>query len=52
MAGGTGRVRSDHAEDYRALRRRVFDISLAPLPRSLALSPADAEINRKAKLVV
>ena len=51
MAGGTFRVRLDRAADYAPLRRRVFDIDLAPLPASLALSRADEEINRKAKLV-
>ena len=52
MAGGTFRVRLDRASDYASLRRRVFGIDRAPLPASLALSPADQELNRKAKLVV
>lgn len=52
MAGGIGSVCLDRAEDYKAMRRRVFGIDLAPLPRSLSLSRADQEINRKAKLVV
>jgi hypothetical protein len=50
MAGGVGRVRIDRAGDYRALRRRVFGVDLAAIPRSLALSPADEELNRTAKL--
>ncbi|HEY8022281.1 MAG TPA: radical SAM protein [Thermoanaerobaculia bacterium] len=52
MAGGTGRVRRDREADYAALRRRRFDIARAPLPRSLALSAADEELNRRAKLAV
>lgn len=50
MAGGIVRVRRDSARDYRELRRRFFGIELAPLPRSLTLSPADEETNRRAKL--
>jgi radical SAM superfamily enzyme YgiQ (UPF0313 family) len=50
MAGGTGRVRLDGAEDYRELRRSVFGFDLAPLPGSLALPPADADLNRTARL--
>lgn len=52
MAGGTWRVRRDRVEDYAALRRSVFDLEFAPLPDSLALSPEDATLNRRAKLVV
>ena len=52
ITSGFGRVRRDHARDYAALRRRTFDIDLAPLPASLALSAADHETNRRAKLVV
>jgi len=51
MAGGIGRVRRDRAGDYAELRRRVFRIDRAPLPVSLALSKADQETNRRAKLV-
>ncbi|HXO22029.1 MAG TPA: radical SAM protein [Thermoanaerobaculia bacterium] len=51
MSGGAGRVRLDGAADYAALRRKVFGIDLAPLPHSLALSAANQEINRQAKLV-
>ena len=50
MAGGVGRVRLDRVEDYRALRRRVFGIDLAPIPRSLALSAEDEALNRTARL--
>lgn len=52
MAGGSFRVRRDRAGDYAALRRRIFDVDLVPLPRSLTLSPADQELNRRAKLAV
>ena len=50
MAGGVARVRRDGAADYGALRRRVFGLDLAPLPDGLALSRADEETNRRAKL--
>ena len=50
MSGGISRVRLDSAADYRELRKRQFDIDQAPLPKSLALSPADAELNRRVKL--
>ncbi|HVT59311.1 MAG TPA: B12-binding domain-containing radical SAM protein [Thermoanaerobaculia bacterium] len=52
MAGGALPVRLDHARDYAALRRRRYGIDLAPLPTSLALSAADEELNRRAKLAV
>jgi hypothetical protein len=50
MAGGTGSVRRDSALDYRDLRRKQFDLDRIPLPRSLGLSAADMELNRRAKL--
>lgn len=40
------------AADYAALRRRTFGVDLVPLPASLALSAADQELNRHAKLAV
>lgn len=52
MAGGVGRVRRDHAGDYRDLRRKTFDCDQVPLPDNLALTAADEEINRHAKLRV
>ncbi len=52
MAGGTFRVRRDRVDDYLPLRRRTFGLELAPLPPNLALSPADEEINRQAKLPI
>jgi radical SAM superfamily enzyme YgiQ (UPF0313 family) len=51
MAGGIARVRRDGVRDYALLRRRLFGLDLAPLPGSLALSAADEESNRRAKLV-
>ena len=51
MTGGVGRVRRDRAEDYAALRRRVFGVDRVPLPRSLTLSKADEALNQSAKLV-
>jgi len=52
MAGGVGRIRRDRAADYALLRRRTWGFDLAPLPANLALSPADEELNRHAKLRV
>jgi len=52
MAGGIGRVRRDRASDYAHLRRRTWGFDLAPLPANLALSAADEELNRHAKLRV
>jgi radical SAM superfamily enzyme YgiQ (UPF0313 family) len=52
MAGGIGRVRQDSAADYAQLRRRTWDVDLAPLPDNLALSPSDEAINRRARLRV
>jgi hypothetical protein len=52
MAGGVARVRIDRAADYRGLRRQRFGFDRVPLPSSLALSAADLEMNRRAKLVV
>lgn len=52
MAGGIGRLRRDRASDYALLRRRLWGFDLAPLPANLALSAADEELNRRAKLRV
>jgi hypothetical protein len=52
MSGGISRVRVDSISDYRELRRKQFDIDLAPLPQSLQLSKADAELNRRVKLAI
>jgi radical SAM superfamily enzyme YgiQ (UPF0313 family) len=52
MAGGVLRVCRDSASDYRHLRRKYYGLDLVPLPKSLDLSPADAELNRKARIAV
>jgi hypothetical protein len=52
MSGGISRVRIDSTKDYSEFRRKQFDIELAPLPKSLALSKADAELNRRVKLAI
>jgi len=51
MSGGIGLVRRDHVAEYAPFRREVFRIDAAPLPRSLALSQSDHELNVGAKLV-
>jgi hypothetical protein len=50
MSGGVGRVRLDSDSDYRDMRRNRFGVDLVPLPGSLALSKADAELNRRVKI--
>jgi radical SAM superfamily enzyme YgiQ (UPF0313 family) len=50
MNGGSGRVRLDRVADYADLRRSTYGYDLIPLPRMLALSAADEELNRTAKL--
>lgn len=52
MSGGVSRVRLDSSSDYRQFRRSRFGIDLVPLPKSLELSPADADLNRKVKLAI
>jgi radical SAM superfamily enzyme YgiQ (UPF0313 family) len=52
MSGGISRVHLDSAADYRNLRKQQFDIDQAPLPKSLELSKADADLNRRVKLVI
>ncbi|MHB8623432.1 MAG: B12-binding domain-containing radical SAM protein [Sulfuricaulis sp.] len=47
MSGGVDRLRIDNVEDYVALRREAYDITLAPLPDSLALSAHDEALNRR-----
>jgi hypothetical protein len=51
MSGGIGLVRRDNAAEYARFRKEVFQIEAAPLPRSLALSNYDSELNVAAKLV-
>jgi radical SAM superfamily enzyme YgiQ (UPF0313 family) len=52
MSGGSGRVRLDRASDYADLRRNLYGLDLVSLPRSLALSPSDEALNRRAKLPI
>ena len=52
MAGGIGRVRRDHVDDYLPARRRRFGCERVPLPDNLVLAAADDAINRRAKLPV
>ena len=52
MSGGVSRVQVDSWSDYRELRRHRFGLDLVPLPKSLELSQADAELNRRAKIAI
>jgi radical SAM superfamily enzyme YgiQ (UPF0313 family) len=52
MSGGIGRVHVDSSSDYRELRRKLFGLDLIPLPKSLALSAADVELNRRVKIAI
>jgi hypothetical protein len=52
MSGGVGRVRKDSAQDYHELRRKQFGSEHIPLPRSLALAKADADLNRRVKIAI
>ncbi len=45
MSGGIGRIALDRVESYMELRRKNFDIELAPLPYSLQLSATDKALN-------
>ncbi|HET6889743.1 MAG TPA: radical SAM protein [Pyrinomonadaceae bacterium] len=46
MSGGFKRKKLDHLNDFLHLRRNLFDLSLVPLPQSLALPEADQILNR------
>jgi hypothetical protein len=46
MSGGVRRVRRDGVSDFIALRKETFGFELAPLPRSLELTAADASLGR------
>ena len=52
MSGGVGRVRVDSQSDYAELRYTRFGFNQVPLPRSLQLSPADADLNRRVKIAI
>jgi hypothetical protein len=48
MAGGVDPIRIDTVSDYITLRRKRYDIDLAPLPASLQLTAQDEALNRSA----
>lgn len=48
MAGGVDPVRLDRMSEYLELRRKHFDVELAPLPDSLPLTAYDEALNRSA----
>ena len=50
FSAGVARRCLDRSEDYIASRRARYGFELAPLPRNLALSTHDEELNRRAKL--
>ncbi len=50
MSGGVRPVRLDRASDYLEQRKKTYGFELAPLPDSLALTPADAALNASVKL--
>jgi hypothetical protein len=52
MDGGIYRFRLDAAKDYQHLRRKYYDIDLAPMPKSLKLSAQDDAFNRSKRLVL
>ncbi len=47
MSGGTGKIKCDNSIDYIKLRRKYYDVELAPLPNNLELSPNDKLINKQ-----
>jgi hypothetical protein len=52
MSGGIGRVLVDSISTYQDLREKQFGFKQAPLPKSLQLSKADAELNRRVKFAI
>jgi hypothetical protein len=52
MSGGIGRVRRDSFDDYRTLRINQFGFEQIPLPKSLQLSRADADLNRRVNIAI
>lgn len=47
MSGGMGKITIDHVDEYIMLRRKFFDIELAPWPNNLKLSTTDQLLNKK-----
>jgi len=52
MSGGVADVHIDSVSAYEDLRQKQFGFRQLPLPKSLRLSKADAELNRRAKLAI
>jgi radical SAM superfamily enzyme YgiQ (UPF0313 family) len=52
MSGGLGRVRLDSEGEYLEQRERDYGCRRVPLPASLALSAADREVNRRARVIL
>jgi radical SAM superfamily enzyme YgiQ (UPF0313 family) len=52
MSGGVMRVKLDHVSDYIGLRKRVFGIELAPLPKSLKAPHAESSIEHSTHIVI
>ena len=52
MSGGIGRVLVDSISTYQDLRATQFGFKQVPLPKSLQLSKADAELNRRVKFAI
>lgn len=52
MSGGVSRVHLDSAADYLEFRKKQFQLEQIPLPKSLELSKADADLNRRVKLAI
>ena len=50
MSGGIFRRRVDHVDSYIDLRRSTYGFDLVPLPEILALSDAEEERQRRAKI--
>jgi len=48
MAGGIDPIRIDDVTAYIGMRRKVFDVNLAPMPASLKLNEQDEAMNRRA----
>jgi radical SAM superfamily enzyme YgiQ (UPF0313 family) len=49
MSGGIGSVLIDSVSAYQDLREKQFGFKQVPLPKSLQLTKADAELNRRVK---
>jgi hypothetical protein len=52
MSGGVLEVHIDSISAYEDLREKQFGFRQLPLPKSLRLSKADAELNRRARLAI